>query len=343
MARPISLIRAAGVAAFAAPVAEAGAPVDRLWARVGISPDVLLDADRWVPLHALIQFGEAAAADLSVPDLGLRIAERSAIGSLGVFGATVRAQPTLKRAIETATLLVSSYDSGERVWTVPERDGVRVCRRVRSVDGCFRQADLFTLGLMVDLVRSAAGPEWRPDTVELQSPGVLASGNEMISRARITTGRPATAIFLPRELLHRPVRRVPATDPPSGPPVDTWRERPHARDFVASVREAISVFLDSGRTEIAAVSRVAGMSPRSVQRGLSAAGTSYARLVDDVRMEKALDLVEDPDLRIIDVALSLGYSDQAHFTRAFRRWTSVTPLEYRKGAAARAATPGLSA
>lgn len=85
------------------------------------------------------------------------------------------------------------------------------------------------------------------------------------------------------------------------------------------------------------------MSVRSLQRELSAAGTSYADLVDQVRMEKVIDFLRDPGVRIIDVALSLGYSDQAHFTRAFRRWTSVSPAQYRSGALARQATPDLSA
>jgi AraC-like DNA-binding protein len=72
-----------------------------------------------------------------------------------------------------------------------------------------------------------------------------------------------------------------------------------------------------------------GLSVRSLQRRLSAAGTTYSRLVDEVRMRTALPLLEDPDILLTEIAYDLGYSHPAHFTRAFRRWAGVTPSEYR--------------
>jgi AraC-like DNA-binding protein len=41
-------------------------------------------------------------------------------------------------------------------------------------------------------------------------------------------------------------------------------------------------------------------------------------------------LLEDPDAKILDIAFQLGYSDPAHFTRAFRKWTSISPNAYRE-------------
>lgn len=343
MARPIPLIRASGAAAFSKPLAELGVPIDRLWGRAGIAPDVLDDGDRLIPLQALVEFAEEAACDQGILDLGLRVAERTPFESLGVFGALTRSQPTLKKAIETAIALVASYDSGERVWTVHERDGVRIRRRVRVADERFRQADLFTFGLIVNLVRVAAGPQWRPTYSELQSPGPFTSQSEMVSGAEIETGRPATGVFVPRELLHLPMAPFSAMAVSNGGPLGAWGGSEKMRDFVPSVREAVAVFLESDGASVAAVSRAAGMSTRSLQRGLSAVGTSYAAVVDNVRMERAMELVRDPGVRIIDVALSLGYSDQAHFTRAFRRWTSISPAQYRRGLLAVESASDLSA
>jgi hypothetical protein len=42
-------------------------------------------------------------------------------------------------------------------------------------------------------------------------------------------------------------------------------------------------------------------------------------------------LLENPDVKLIEVAFELGYSDPAHFTRAFRRWAGVAPREFRQG------------
>ena len=54
------------------------------------------------------------------------------------------------------------------------------------------------------------------------------------------------------------------------------------------------------------------------------------RSLDTVRCEHASRLLQDTDCRIIDVAFSSGYTDPAHFSRAFRRMTGVTPRQFRE-------------
>ena len=48
------------------------------------------------------------------------------------------------------------------------------------------------------------------------------------------------------------------------------------------------------------------------------------------RFELALVLMRDPAIPLTEVALELGYSDSANFTRAFRRWTGLPPRRYRQ-------------
>ena len=72
------------------------------------------------------------------------------------------------------------------------------------------------------------------------------------------------------------------------------------------------------------------VSCRSLQRILAGHGLTLRRLLDQVRFERACELLEDDSARLVDIALDLGYSDQAHFTRAFRRWTGETPGAYRR-------------
>ena len=71
------------------------------------------------------------------------------------------------------------------------------------------------------------------------------------------------------------------------------------------------------------------MSVRSFQRRLEDEGVNYSQLIDWVRLDRATRLLDAPGARVIDVALEVGYSDPAHFTRAFRRWTGVTPRQFR--------------
>jgi len=69
---------------------------------------------------------------------------------------------------------------------------------------------------------------------------------------------------------------------------------------------------------------------RTLKRKLMAAGTSYSALLDEARLDRASRLLRSDRRSIDEIAFTLGYSDVANFTRAFRRWTGTTPAAYRR-------------
>ena len=88
--------------------------------------------------------------------------------------------------------------------------------------------------------------------------------------------------------------------------------------------------LDSGRPSLGAVADELNTSVRTLQRRLAAAGWTYNDIVDDVRFAVARQRMARPDTPLKAVAAELGFSEQASFTRAFRRWIGLTPREYRR-------------
>jgi len=79
---------------------------------------------------------------------------------------------------------------------------------------------------------------------------------------------------------------------------------------------------------IVAVADALSMNVRTLQRRLAEAGVSYRTLLNDCRQEQAKAHLSRCDLPVSEVSRRLGYSDPAHFVRAFRRWTGVTPTRY---------------
>ena len=55
-------------------------------------------------------------------------------------------------------------------------------------------------------------------------------------------------------------------------------------------------------------------------------------MLDEARKRDAMRLLENSALSVEQVALRLGYSDPANFTRAFRKWSGFTPRQYREQA-----------
>ena len=95
------------------------------------------------------------------------------------------------------------------------------------------------------------------------------------------------------------------------------------------VTEIVSDCLESGRPTRARASRLLAVSTRTLQRRLAERGTCFESIVRQVRMGRALALLEQPALTIDAVASKLGYSNSGAFHRAFRAWTGVTPGTYR--------------
>ena len=82
--------------------------------------------------------------------------------------------------------------------------------------------------------------------------------------------------------------------------------------------------------KIASVANALGTSVRTLQRRLSDMDESFTGILETARMTSANRLIANGDLSLNQIAQELGYSDQAHFTRAFRRWTGISPAAYRR-------------
>jgi len=78
------------------------------------------------------------------------------------------------------------------------------------------------------------------------------------------------------------------------------------------------------------VAQALGVSTRTLRRKLDHENTSFRTLVDDERRQVALQLLRASEMKLDELAIHLGYTDTASFTRAFRRWMGSSPGEYRK-------------
>ena len=85
--------------------------------------------------------------------------------------------------------------------------------------------------------------------------------------------------------------------------------------------------------DAAAVARRLHLSTRSLHRHLREEGTSLQALKDEVRRDRAVELLSRTERPVKQVALAVGFGDEKSFARAFRAWTGETPTAYRKKAA----------
>jgi AraC family transcriptional regulator len=78
------------------------------------------------------------------------------------------------------------------------------------------------------------------------------------------------------------------------------------------------------------LAELAGLSPNYFLGAFRrATGKTPHRYLTEQRVAKACELLSNPQLSIVDVALTVGFSSQSHFTTVFGRFMKATPASYR--------------
>lgn len=116
----------------------------------------------------------------------------------------------------------------------------------------------------------------------------------------------------------------------------------------ALYEEAVEIIEQDYATdlELDAVARRLATSRRQLQRAFAEAGrTSFRTRLAEVRMQKALELLQEGSLPVREVATSVGYRQAAQFAKTFRRHHGRPPSSIRRerGTTAQAVAGGQSA
>lgn len=112
--------------------------------------------------------------------------------------------------------------------------------------------------------------------------------------------------------------------------VESYLSRLEMQDICGQVRSSLIELMPLGITTLEGIAEALSMPPRTLQYKLNQQGTSLQKLRDSIREELARQYLQYSRQPFTQIAYSLGFSDPAHFNRAFKRWTGETPTFYRR-------------
>lgn len=102
------------------------------------------------------------------------------------------------------------------------------------------------------------------------------------------------------------------------------------RLLVPQVRQALAAHPERSHSA-SALAELLHVSPRTLHRQLKEEGASLQQLKDEVRLERAKELLWRTDKPVKQVAAAVGFRNEKSFARAFRAWMGVSPGEFRAG------------
>jgi AraC-like DNA-binding protein len=101
-------------------------------------------------------------------------------------------------------------------------------------------------------------------------------------------------------------------------------------DSLLSELRRLVVAHRGGFPSLEEMAKLRHVSERTLKRQLQARGTTYRHLIDELKRERALVLLDNAQLGVQQVGQALGYADPANFHRAFRRWFGSSPEAWRR-------------
>jgi AraC-like DNA-binding protein len=197
-------------------------------------------------------------------------------------------------------------------------------------------ARLGTEYLLADLARSGrelSGGEWRPAELVLgHRPPIALDAWEGACGVPTRVDPTSAGLIMSEDSLEQPVRSrvAPAVGRFFFDVLDWLTPRPAV---AMTTSERLTAMLadehGTGRPPFDEIAQRLAMSTRSLRRQLAAEGTSYQHLLDGMRRDEALRQLIQDARQIKAIGRAIGFSDVRGFRRAFKRWTGLTPQQFR--------------
>ena len=263
--------------------------------------------------------------------LGLLIGRHTPLEALGVVADLVKAAPDVRTALKLLSRYLTLSDGGGLA-TLSE--GARFATYAYALyePGVERAEVVYDTALasIWNILRALCGSHWLPHEIRFmrRRPPDTRPYRSFL-RAPLRFDCDQSAVVFDKAWLDA---ALPGADPHR---LSVLEARVHAiesqatGELPAQVRRVLRRQLLSGGTSMQQVATTLAMHRRTLDRKLQPYGLGFQSLCDEVRHELACQLLSDTAMPIAAVGQSLRYADASVFTRAFRRWSGMTPTQWR--------------
>lgn len=313
--------------------ASLGVDSDTCLLGTGISDSQLEDSDALIPRDQEMRLIENIM--LALPDepaLGFRLGQQYNVATFGIWGFALRTSRTLRDAAETAMRYLPLSTAYCRMYTFEDDRYFGIGMDPSDIPRHLRQFLLERdLATGINLLRELSLAGLTIARAEFQ--GEPPPHAEFVGAAIGVPphyGQPRNAMMVAVDAADKPLPTFNANLVRMLE--DQCRAQLQQRQvggFAGQVRQQILGKLGLVAT-VEEVASALALSARSLRRKLEQEGTSFRQLVEEERRQTAEQILAGSDMTLDELAIHLGYTDTASFTRAFRRWLEMSPGEYRR-------------
>jgi len=315
---------------------KAMADTDSFLKQLQIEKDTLVDDEGLMPMSQFVMIIEEAAKYIDDVNLGLHYYQNIDFRRLGIFGYVLLNSTTIGEAFSFSSRYYCLFQQGMEYKLLIEGNTASLTYNITTKNfPKSRQDAEMTLMGAVTLVRVLYNVTWQPTAVHFshQAPDDISEHIKLLG-SNIHFNKPVNRLFFEKKLLDVSVHDV---DLQLKKSLSTTMEQLLSvsqqqleQDWLHTFQEKIIESLGGGVPKINDIADQMFMSKRTLQRKLTNDGLSFLGVIESIRYKLASNYLSASEMLLQDIAIVLGYSDVSSFSRAFKRWTNMTPLEFRK-------------
>ena len=292
----------------------------------------LTDGDARVPVSTQIALWGLIAKGVSDPGFGVRGGASVKVRETGLLGYVISYSATLGAALCRLARYSGILSDAVELTLEERRQHVALAPVNPALGFGLPLAVDFRLAALLGLCRQITGVTIVPSEIAFgyEQPSSTLEHRRFF-RCPLRFGQPESkVVFLERDL---------ALAVPQGDETLAGYLSEHAEQVLRSlvtgssiserVRSAIWAAMGDGRPTLERIASALHLPARTLQRRLADEGTSLHREIEEIRKSMAIAMVRDRAISIDEVAFLLGYAEPSTLFRSFKRWTAMTPREFR--------------
>ncbi len=326
------MIRASGLDGFRRLLFSWGIDPQPILARAGLTNRMLDTPDQMIDARVYRRTLNLAAQASKRRDFSLQLSQMQSFDKLGAVGFLARHAPTFQVAIDRMIRFLQTFDRGSVMHFEVDGDTALWTHDLVGVgDESPVQHRELAVSLACSFIQSAISESWTPTCVlfEHVAPADMTPFNSVF-RCPIYFEQTLNGIEFPASDLKKPLRRA---DPGLFAILDQHVGSVHDMTQLSlrsRVRHYVQDNIETGAVRIDNAVSHLEIKRHILQRDLRQEGTTFQKIVDDVRFDLGCRYLRDTSMRVGDIASALGYAETAVFTRAFTRRSGKTPNAWRR-------------
>ena len=311
-----------------------GADTPAIFAAAGIDKERLRQPEARIPVTTMWRLWREAVAATGNEAIGIRVAETIFPTHLNALMFALQASSTLHDCIErmvryarvVSTIGMISVEYGDEQVVIRMRSSNQPERPFQPVDAL--------MSVVVKVIRDILEPGdhngiqcihlSRPEPEDRRLFDQFFACPIQFSSEHNEIILDAAVVELPLPSANSELARV------NDQILNEYLQRMNNENTSLRVRKEIMRLLGTEHLNQEYIASSLNMSARNLHRKLADEGNSFKELLDSIRHELALGYLEVSNMSIGELTFTLGFVDQSSFSRAFKRWTGMTPSQYRK-------------